>query len=201
MMDNYVIQDASALHEDYLPEQMIHRIDQLKLMSQAIEPILQDHDSKNVLLYGPSGAGKTTTAKFYLEYLFEQSLKVKTVYVNCWHDYSRFDLLSALVRGLDVNIVKGRISSNELLFRVQNACTRNPCVFVLDEVDFLEDKKLLYRLGSTSAGLILITNDARSLYRLDERIKSRLGPLERVHFPAYNYAELADIVEMRAERC
>lgn len=193
-----IIRNPEALTESYLPEQLLYRWNQVKMIASAIEPILESKDSKTVLLYGPSGAGKTTAARFFLGYLKDQNPSIKTTYINCWNDHSRFNFLLSLAKELGITILQGRVSGGEVFFRIEKACQKSLCTLVLDEVDQLEDKRLLYRIGSLNTGLILITNDDRALYRIDERVKSRLGPLEKVHFPAYTGQELADIVEGRA---
>ena len=199
MAEGSILTNPNALNDTYLPEQLLYSWNQVKLMAEAIEPLLDGQTSKTVLLHGPSGAGKTTAARFFLEYLKEQSLEVRSGYVNCWNDYSRFDTLTALARSLGLPLIRGRLSANEVLFRVEGLTQKYQCTVALDEVDQLEDKKLLYRFGMLDCGLIMITNDARQLYRLDSRIKSRLEPIESIHFPAYSNKELMDILEVRAQ--
>lgn len=199
MRNNTLIADRTALNGRAMPVIVIQRRRQLQAMAEAIEPIWHGQSAKTVFLHGPSGAGKSSSARHLLQRMQTRSRAVHTAYVNCWDAYSRFDLLRALVRGLGLRVLQGKASAKELAFRLDKACQAAPCVLALDEVDQLEQKKVLYTLGQLPAGLLLVSNDDTALSQLDERIRSRLGPMERVHFPPYQRPELEDIVAARAQ--
>ena len=193
-MSRGIIKDREVLQEDYLPEVLLHRNEHFRMIAQAVEPILHGRKAKNVLIYGPSGAGKTTTARVFLEKAKEETT-ARCAYVNCWENYRSFDVLQALFEDLKQNIAFGRVSTRDLLFKLHRLASSCPFILALDEVDQLEEKRILYSLANLPIALILITNDDRALLRLDERIKARLSPLERVHFPLYKARELEDILE------
>jgi Cdc6-like AAA superfamily ATPase len=192
-----IIVNQEALSEDFLPEQVIHRMDQLKMIAQAIEPVFSGRSAKTVLIHGASGSGKTTSARHLIEKLREDH-GVLTAYVNCWKHYTRFHFLRAICRELRLNTYLGNISSIDLSNKIEKACMERPCVIVIDEFDQLEEKDELYNLREAGVSLILITSDARNLFKIRSRIESRLGALERVHFPPYKWQELADVMESRA---
>ena len=192
-----IIRNREVLDENYLPEALIHRDGQFQIIAKAIEPILHGRKAKNVLIYGPSGAGKTTTARFFLEKAKEETM-ARCAYVNCWENYRSFDVLQALFEDLSIPIAFGRVSTRDLIFKLHRLASLNPFILVLDEIDQLEEKRILYSIANLPIALILITNNDRALLRLDERIKARVSPLERVHFPLYKARELADILESRA---
>jgi Cdc6-like AAA superfamily ATPase len=192
-----VIVNQEALTEEFLPEQVIHRMDQLKIIAQAIEPLFLGHTAKTVLMFGSSGSGKTTSARHLIEKLREDH-RALSVYVNCWKNYSKFHFLMTICKKLRLNTHLGNISSIDLLNKIEKACMENPCVIVVDEFDRLEEKDELYSLREFGAALILVTSDERHLFRLKSRIESRLGVLEKVRFPPYKWTELSDIIEGRA---
>lgn len=198
-MTGPIIRNPEVLSEEHLPEQVIHRFNQLKVVAGSVEPLLHGKSSKTVLMHGPSGSGKTTTARFLLDKLKEQDHRIRTAYVNCWRFSSRFDCLTAVAQGLGLPKTIGKISSSELRFKIESIAERTPCCVVLDEADQLEMKRVIREIGETRAALILIMIDDRDLFRLSEAIRSRLGPIERVHFPTYTISELEDIIESRAE--
>lgn len=146
-----IIRNPEVLSEEHLPEQVLHRFNQLKVVADAVEPLLSEKSSKTVLMHGPSGSGKTTTAKFLLEKLREQDHRVKTAYVNCWRFSSRFDCLTAIANGLGLAKAIGKITSSELRFKIESISEKAPCCIVMDEVDQLEMKRTIRDIGETSA--------------------------------------------------
>jgi Cdc6-like AAA superfamily ATPase len=187
----------SAVENNDVDEQMLHRSKELTAIAKAIEPIICQHLPKRLLMFGPSGSGKTASAKFLIRKLIHHG-HVRCAYVNCWNYYTQFDLLKAIAEKLGLVIAEGRVSSHELIYRIERVCEKNSCVIVLDEIDQLEEKRVLYSIGLMRAALILIANDEGALNRVDERIRSRLGPLERISFAPYQLPELEDIVEAHA---
>ncbi|MFN4218117.1 MAG: hypothetical protein ACK4HB_02360 [Candidatus Bipolaricaulia bacterium] len=89
-----IIRNPEVLSEEHLPEQVIHRFNQLKVVAEAVEPLLHGKSSKTVLMHGPSGSGKTTTARFLLDKLKEQD--------------------SAIAQGLGLPKIIGKISGSYL---------------------------------------------------------------------------------------
>jgi len=198
-MQGSIIKNKEVLSESFVPEQVLHRMDQLKIMAQGVEPILSRKSSKTVLMYGSSGSGKTTSARHFLNVLGEQDHKVRTAYVSCWKNYTKFHFLKAICEELQLNTNLGNVSSIDLCNKIERVCMDSPCLIVVDEFDRLEEKDELYNLREFGVSLILITSDHRNLFRLKSRIESRLGVLEKVHFPPYKWQELADIIESRGE--
>lgn len=71
---------------------------------------------------------------------------------------------------------------------------------ILDEVDQLEDKDVLYDLYRTPGlSLILIANREEALYSdLNTRLQSRLQTAARIRFDTYSLDELTSILQDRA---
>jgi len=122
--------------------------------------------------------------------------------VNCWEDYTRFKTLYRILDGLDKSFDIHRQSTprDVLLDRLRDY-DGPPYVVILDEVDQLEDKRILYELYRTSGvALILIANDETSVFAdLNPRVSSRFQTSERIHFNRYTLTELVSILEDRAK--
>jgi Cdc6-like AAA superfamily ATPase len=153
------------------------------------------------LLFGPSGAGKTCIAKYTTEQLRENVLDINTQYVNCWQDYTRFQVLYRLLEGIDrtVDIHRRSTPKDELLDRLRDY-DGPQYVVILDEADQLEDKRVLYDLYRTRGiTMILIANREAELFnQLDDRLTSRLYSSVRVSFDKYHLDQLVSILAARA---
>jgi Cdc6-like AAA superfamily ATPase len=152
------------------------------------------------LLVGPSGAGKTCVARYTVNELREKVLDLNTAYVNCWSDYSQFKvlyrLLDAINQSLDIH--RRSTPTDELLERLREYDGPR-FVVILDEVDQLENKGLLYDLNRLRGlDLVLIANDEKHLFAgMDDRVQSRLSTVERVRFNQYAITELEAILSDR----
>lgn len=120
--------------------------------------------------------------------------------MNCWEDYSRFKTLYRLIDGIQQTATIHRQSTptDHLLERLREY-DGPPYVVILDEVDQLEDKSLLYDLYRIrNLSLILIANSEQDLFSgVGERLNSRLTNSARIHFRAYHDHELLDILQDR----
>lgn len=197
-----MITDARVLSDDFVPPAVQHRGAEVDQLTGALEPAMGGETPENVLMLGPSGAGKTCLAQYSLEELREQTLDVEHQYVNCWQDYNRFSVLYRVLEGVGRTFDVHRQSTpkDELLDRLRDY-EGSPYVVILDEVDQLQDTGVLYDLYALPrVAMILIANREEELLAgIDDRVASRLQGSRRVPFEQYRVHELADILEDRAE--
>jgi Cdc6-like AAA superfamily ATPase len=135
-----------------------------------------------------------------LRQLQEEIPEVRSQYINCWNDYTRFRTLYKVIEGFSstVDIHRQSTPTDELLRRV-NKYDGPPYVVVLDEVDQLEDKEVLYDLYSVpNISMVLIANKEEELFaQLEDRLTSRVHGNRRIKLERYHIEELADILQDR----
>ena len=195
-----VIQNARVLQPEFVPRDVVHRTHEVNTLSAALDPVTDGQKGEVSFLHGPSGAGKTCIARYITEQLQESVLDLNTQYVNCWEDYSRFKTLYRVLEGIDrtLDIHRQSTPRDELLDRLRDY-DGPPYVVILDEVDQLEDKRVLYELHRTrKLTLVLIANQEAGLFEpLNERLTSRLRTATRIQFDRYTVDELVSILEPR----
>ncbi|MFB6207996.1 MAG: Cdc6/Cdc18 family protein [Candidatus Nanohaloarchaea archaeon] len=198
-----MITDARVLRDEFIPKEVVHRDQEVKSLSNSLEPLLQDKDGENTFIFGPPGTGKTCTSQYTLQKLEEELLDFRYKYVNCWENYNRFKVLYKALEGLGKTLQVHRQSTptDELYTRLKKHVS-SPYVLILDEVDQLEDDKVLYDLNSIpNVYLVMIANTEESVfYNMDDRVRSRLMGTKRLRFKEYSPAQLEDILSARADK-
>jgi orc1/cdc6 family replication initiation protein len=195
-----MITDARVLQPEFIPSEVKHRPAEVSHLSDTLRPIIDGDRAESSFLYGPSGAGKTCIARYTVEQLRENVVEMDYQYVNCWEDYTRFKTLYRVLDGIGKTIDIHRQSTprDELLERLRESVDV-PYIVILDEVDQLEDKGILYdfyRIPKLT--MILIANREEDVFaHLDERLNSRLSSCARIRFSRYSLDELVTILEDR----
>lgn len=198
-----MLHDARFLRAEFVPREVVHRDAEVNHLSSVLQPIARGNPAETALITGPTGSGKTCIAKFTVDQLHEENLDLDSVYVNCWEDHSRFQVLYRILDGIQSTIDIHRQSTpRDVLLERLREHDGPPCVVTLDEVDQIEDKGLLYDLiRLPEFQLILIANRQDELLAgVDERLSSRLRGGERIRFHRYTTDELVDILRERADR-
>ncbi|MCU4717922.1 Cdc6/Cdc18 family protein [Halapricum hydrolyticum] len=195
-----MITDARVLQSEFIPREVQHRDAEVNYLSSVLDPITHGQRADPALLHGPSGAGKTCIAQFLVEQLRGEVVDLNYQYVNCWEDHSRFKALYRLLDGIGqtVDVHRQSTPKDVLLERLRES-ENTPYVVILDEVDQLEDKSLLYDLYRIPhLTMILICNDEDGLFvSMDDRLNSRLTDCERIRFRSYHESELVAILSDR----
>jgi Cdc6-like AAA superfamily ATPase len=180
---------------------VVHRSEELERLTSALEPVIEGYSPNNSFLFGSSGTGKTMAARIAVREL-RQEADVSTSYLNCWKKNQRNDLLFQAADELlaGVTLHRQSMSQGEWLTKLQ-AEPEHPRVVIVDEVDQLEDKSILYDLWETPGlTMICIANSAEGLYTgMEDRTRSRLAMGRRIEFDAYSVSQLATILTKRAE--
>lgn len=195
-----MIRDARTLQQEFVPHEIRHRDGEVDAIEAALEPILREESAEIPFLYGRSGTGKTCIAKHMVESLRESVIDINHQYVNCWRAYSQFRALYRILDGIDraVDIHRQSTPRDELFDRLERY-DGPPYVIILDEVDQLDDKHLLYDLyHNPRIAMILIATREEDLFAgLDNRLASRLRGCESIRFRAYSDEELTTILQDR----
>jgi orc1/cdc6 family replication initiation protein len=195
-----MITDARVLQPEFIPSEVKHRDAEVNTLSSVLRPLTEGGRADPAFLYGPSGTGKTCIAQFTVERLREQVVDVNYQYVNCWEDYNRFKTLYSILEGINetIDIHRQSTPKDVLLDRLRDY-TGPPYVVILDEVDQLQDKRLLYDLYRVqNLTMILIANkDTEVFSGVDDRLSSRLTTATRIHFDHYSNQELTAILSDR----
>ncbi|RDZ65343.1 cell division control protein Ccd6 [Haloferax sp. Atlit-12N] len=183
----------------FVPADLVHRNHELNLLSTALSPILNGKSGSNTIVTGPSGVGKTTTARFGLAQL-QTEADVVTKYVNCWDDHRPwvvlYDILSEVGKVWDLH---RRSTAHDMLLTRLRESIDKPYVVILDEVDRLDETDLLYSLDAIpELTLVLITNREEELFAsMDERVHSRFRSGVRIYCEPYRVSELVEILDAR----
>ena len=198
-----MIEDARYLRSSFVPSEVVHRDPEVNHLSNVLRPLVDGEPADTAFITGPTGSGKTCIAKFTVDRLRQNNLDVESIYINCWNDHTRFQVLNDLLEEVQntVDIHRQSTPHDVLLDRLRDH-DGPPCVVTLDEVDQLEDKKLLYELNQMRGfSLVLIANDRDELLaKVDDRLASRLRGAEQIRFHRYTSDELVDILSERAKR-
>jgi len=195
-----MITNARVLQAEFVPNAVKHRPAEVSHLSDTLRPITNNNRPEPSFLYGPSGAGKTCIARHTVEQLRENVVDLNTKYVNCWEEHTRFQTLYQVLDGVGdtYDIHRRSTPTDELLQRLREY-DGPQYVVILDEVDQLEEKGLLYDFNRIrDLTMILIANREEDVFgAFDDRLRSRLETCARIRFGRYSLDQLVTILEDR----
>ncbi|THE64525.1 AAA family ATPase [Salinadaptatus halalkaliphilus] len=196
-----MIKDARALETRHVPQDLEHREGQIDQLVGELKPITHGLSGEHSFIFGPSGTGKTTLAKFVVRKLQTEAFGVREAYHNCMSASSKSGVLRSLVddAGLGKHIPKGGIESGRYIESLRD--TDEHIVAIIDEVDVIDDETTLIALSEIeNVTLIMITIDENDFFsdpRFDGRVKSRFQHCEMLPLRRYSHTELEDIIWAR----
>ncbi|MHA2338781.1 MAG: Cdc6/Cdc18 family protein [Candidatus Hodarchaeales archaeon] len=220
-----IFTDEAILTFDFLPNTLPHRDNQILELTRYFRSVFNQNEKslflrQTIILLGPLGTGKTSTAKRFgndLEKISE--LKIQLFHLvyrhfNCRTHRSINILLVDILKSILPYYPKRGFSASELIRDLFNTLEKRNLylVLTLDEIDYLfndnEISNLLYSFTRTNdnsnkyfsqrISLILITKNKEFLFLLDPSIKSSLAK-NIIHFPSYTENEIKDILKERTK--
>ncbi|GGL56115.1 orc1/cdc6 family replication initiation protein [Halocalculus aciditolerans] len=217
-IDDTLFANKDALSEEYQPDTILERNDEIDQFRNALTDVLFGRNPKNVFLYGKAGVGKTAVTKYMLDALQDEVAtreEADELYVhnhNCNGD-SAFAAVRALVNQLypddDREFPKRGLGLSDAFAELYQEMDRigGTHLIVLDEIDHLDDANdVLYELPRARAnghldearvGVIGISNNYSFRQRLSAKVKDSLMEHE-ISFSTYDATELCTILEDRA---
>lgn len=216
--DETIFADEDVLREDYQPETLEERDEELDEFKAYLQPVINGKQPRNIFLYGKTGVGKTAATKYLLHHLQTdaeqyEDLSITTIYCNCEDLTSSYQVAVELVnrlRPVDNQISATGYPLNEVYSKLYTELESvgGTALIVLDEVDQIgNDDSILYQLPraraneyleTTKVGIIGISNDFKFREGLDPRVEDTLCERE-IHFPPYDAVDLRAILSRRAK--
>jgi len=208
-------------------ERIVGRDEQLTNITQHLRVAIDNERPPNLLLYGPSGTGKSLIINAVCENIVDlcesRDIRFGVIQMNCQNVGTLGSAVYELVRkvaddtGATIEIPEHGIPNRKKwreLYRLINEYY-DTVVFILDELDMLigrRDKeepafsRLLYQLsraGSTdeitsNVSVTAITNDTKMMENVGSRALSSFTP-EDVHFNDYDANQLREILYARED--
>ncbi len=215
--DDSIYRNRDALLDDYTPQELVGRDDELQQYHSALQPAIYGEQPNNIFLYGKAGVGKTAATRFLLDKLQNDAdryddLTVHSQLINCDGTDSSYQVAVELVnrlRDIDDQISESGYSRSQVYRLMWHEFDEldGIVLIVLDEVDHLEDDSILYQLSrarendhlnNSRVAVIGISNDLSYRKRLSPKVRSSL--CERsISFSTYNANELQQVLSQRRE--
>ncbi len=209
-----IFANKEVLRSTYVPQKLPHRTEQIKELADILSATLKRETPSNILIYGKTGTGKTSTVKYVSKELEEMAQKTGSncsmLYINSEVFDTQYRIFAYLARVFNKRVPMIGWPTDMVYSEFKSGIdTEERCVIVvLDEIDKLASKgeEALYNLtrinselDNARVSLIGISNDLTFTDLLDPRIKSSLGE-EEIIFSPYNAEQLKDILYARAAK-
>ena len=230
-VQNSVFRDKGLLDPDAVidEDRIVGRDDQLDNIITYLRPVIQGNRPPNMLLYGPSGTGKSLIINAVCQQVLElanfQGDRFGVIKINCQtiksHDRAVYRLAknAADEASVDVGIPQSGISTDQKLNRFYDLLSNNfdSVIIILDEVDLLVGRqrdpndepaysKLLYQLSRASQLGQIEGHVSVAALTNDPRFMEDLdGRAESsfnpqdIVFPDYDANQLQSILERRRD--
>lgn len=195
-----MILESDVFRETRLPRDLVHREPEMAQVSRALQPALRGERPEDMLISGPSGVGKTTLARLFLDNP-RRPTNLDSAILRVLGETTGSVLRQAIdAHPSDVSVHRG-VATDQLAGILRDAVD-DPYVLVLDEADDLPDTGALDELMSVpGVAVIAIAHDADQwLARIDQRYRPQFSAAHHVRLNRYAPDELADILEPRAEQ-
>lgn len=183
--------------ESYLPNEFPGRDAELDELSDILEPTTKGHPAQSCWEFGPSGVGKTSTARYLLEEL-DLKYGVPWTRVECLGE-TYWELLDGITAGHPGVITQPNTSGAKMLELLREADDQ-PFVVVLDEFDGLEHPQLLADLNNIPhISLICIGHDPEDAAALLPSDAECLEFAPKIEFEPYHDDHMLELLHARAE--
>lgn len=210
-----IIRDSKPLDYDYIPDKLVGRDEQMKMLEILFEPLALHQRQCSAMLTGSVGTGKTVTARRFVRdmaaYCAKAGRPIDSIIVNCRNRGSETAVLQQILRYFDPGCPNRGFSVEEMLefIRRHLMSNRRPMVVILDEADVLLKRTtvdIIYQLtrftdtpeNVPALSLILISQEP--VYDLlDEASRSTFRKSNHVMFDKYGRQQLRDIIVDRAD--
>jgi archaeal cell division control protein 6 len=210
-----LFQDKSVLQSSYTPEALLHRDHEINMVAQIIAPALKLERPSNLFLYGKTGTGKTTCARFVADQMLkvsrDRNINLTIIYLNCKLKRvadTEYRLIAQIVQEFGIPVPSTGLPTEDIYKAFESVvdAKEQVVILILDEIDQLVKKagdQIIYsltRLALKKAKLSIvgISNDLMFIDNIDPRVKSSLSE-EEIVFPPYNAIQLQDILKRRAK--
>jgi cell division control protein 6 len=209
-----IFANKEVLRPTYIPEKLPHRDEQIKGLADILSAALKGETPSNILIYGKTGTGKTSTVKYVSteleETARERGSNCSMLYINSEVFDTQYRIFAYLARVFNkrVPMIGWPMDMVYSEFKKGIDAEERCVIVVLDEVDKLASKgdEALYNLSringelnNARVSLIGISNDLTFTDLLDPRVQSSLGE-EEIIFSPYNAEQLKDILYARVEK-
>ncbi|MHA2226343.1 MAG: Cdc6/Cdc18 family protein [Candidatus Hodarchaeales archaeon] len=221
-----IIKDESVFEPTYIPECIVHRENELRLLANHFKTIIFKNTAqsgKQVIIQGSVGSGKTVVAKQFgvtiEEYCNTSSeaeiTKISFFHMNCRRQRSWYLILTSILQQLVPAFPIRGFSTAELLAYLLKILDerREGLLLCLDEIDYLlsgsKEQDILYSLIRYHEGvthdnqfqisLMLVTRNAHFQTLLDPALISSLSQ-QIILFKPYTAVQLFDILALRAQK-
>ena len=223
-----IIEDKDILRDNWQPEELIEREEELDMYTSALTPIVRGWQPNNIFLYGVTGSGKTVATRQLITELLDEcknydDVNLNVVDMNCKSLNSSYQVAVNLVNEMrdpsyqltTLDLDKPQISEtghpqqqvfDELYDDIETV--GGTVLFVLDEIDNIgTSDDILYELPRAKStynldakiGVIGISNDFKFRDNLSPKVKDTLCE-EEIMFSPYNANELQQILRQRAQK-
>lgn len=196
-----MIRDARALDTGAVPRRLVHRDGEIEALTTALRPLESGGEPDGARIFGPTGAGKTTLAKFVLEQLTQEVLDIDWAYVDCLADSTQAAIYHQICStlGCAADLAHGSTPIQTYQDRLRDH--EAPTVVILDEAAHVADPTLFRVLHDMpGVSIIVVSHTEDHLFaRTSQATASRLRTGERIHLPTYHDDELIDILQDRID--
>lgn len=192
------------------------RLQQIERLAKALAPLGTGHPPPHILIYGPTGTGKSVTCLHFLAAMqgvcAQQSIPFQYVYVDLTTPRTCFGALNELAISLDGSVRRYRkgvalaemqeciIASLDKVKGIVCMLIDEPDTITRDQDTFLMFlAKTLPRKVQARLVYILLTNQAEWERSLDPRILSVLKKQDMI-FEPYDAMDLLEILKLRVEK-
>jgi len=211
-----VFRNQAALHDAYVPNVMPQREEQIIKITTLLADVASGGIPSSFLVSGPPGTGKSATVHFVVRQLKKKGVQAFMTIVNCRQGRTFSAIFSDIAQALASQIgkrekvIKSGLGRREHVRRIVELVKEfggGPMVIVLDEVDCIDDKDIIFDLirlpqnnGLENAwiSVVGVSNDPTFYDSFDASSQSSFEK-ERVIFPKYNCDQLKAIAVSRAE--